>query len=78
MAEIIRAPTPHVQQQALDNTTLTAADIADGDLNINVGTAPLRPAEFVVLDIEQIAKDTTTPSPKNPGKPPFALKKRNP
>jgi hypothetical protein len=77
MAEIIRTPTAHVQQQSLDNTTLTAADIADGDLNINVGTAPLRPAEFVVLDIEQIAEDTTTPSSK-PGKPPFTLKKRNP
>jgi phage tail sheath protein FI len=38
-----------------DATTTTAADIAHGIVNIAVGFAPLDPAEFVVIKIQQIA-----------------------
>jgi uncharacterized protein len=39
----------------LDNT-MTANDINNGIINIQVGFAPLKPAEFIVLKITQIAK----------------------
>ncbi|HTT91132.1 MAG TPA: phage tail sheath subtilisin-like domain-containing protein [Acidimicrobiales bacterium] len=38
-----------------DSTTTTPADIANGVVNILVGFAPLRPAEFVVVQITQLA-----------------------
>jgi hypothetical protein len=38
-----------------DSTTTTQADIDAGVVNIIVGFAPLKPAEFVVLQIQQIA-----------------------
>jgi phage tail sheath protein FI len=38
-----------------DATTTTQADIDRGVVNIVVGFAPLRPAEFVILTIQQIA-----------------------
>lgn len=38
-----------------DSTTTTQADINQGVVNIVVGFAPLKPAEFVVLQIQQIA-----------------------
>ena len=38
-----------------DSTTTTAADIANGIVNIVVGIAPIKPAEFIILQIEQIA-----------------------
>jgi phage tail sheath protein FI len=38
-----------------DSTTTTQADIDRGIVNIVVGFAPLKPAEFVVLYIQQIA-----------------------
>jgi phage tail sheath protein FI len=38
-----------------DRTTTTQADINMGIVNIHVGFAPLKPAEFVVLRIQQIA-----------------------
>jgi phage tail sheath protein FI len=38
-----------------DNSTTTPADIVSGVVNILVGFAPLKPAEFVVLRIQQIA-----------------------
>jgi phage tail sheath protein FI len=40
-----------------DRTTTTQADINLGVVNILVGFAPLKPAEFVVLRIQQIAGD---------------------
>ncbi len=40
-----------------DRTTTTQADINMGIVNIHVGFAPLKPAEFVVLKIQQIAGD---------------------
>ena len=35
-----------------DRTTMTASDIAAGRLNVLVGFAPLRPAEFIVLRLQ--------------------------
>jgi hypothetical protein len=42
----------------VDSETTTAADIANGIVNVLVGFAPLRPAEFVVVRISQIAGQT--------------------
>jgi phage tail sheath protein FI len=39
-----------------DHETTTQADVNLGRVNILVGFAPLRPAEFVVLQIQQIAQ----------------------
>jgi uncharacterized protein len=41
-----------------DATTTTATDIDRGIVNIVVGFAPVKPAEFVILQIEQIAGQT--------------------
>ncbi|WP_457580079.1 phage tail sheath family protein [Ensifer canadensis] len=38
-----------------DSTTTTQSDINHGIVNINVGFAPLKPAEFVVIRLQQIA-----------------------
>ena len=38
-----------------DATTTTPADVANGTVNILVGFAPLVPAEFVVVQIAQLA-----------------------
>ena len=43
-----------------DSTTTTQADIDLGIVNIHVGFAPLKPAEFVVIKIQQIAGDIQT------------------
>ena len=43
-----------------DSTTTTQADIDRGIVNIIVGFAPLKPAEFVVLYIQQIAGNLAT------------------
>jgi phage tail sheath protein FI len=40
-----------------DSETTTQADINNGIVNIIVGFAPLRPAEFVIISIQQIASD---------------------
>ncbi len=40
-----------------DKTTTTQADINEGKVNIDVGFAPLKPAEFVIIRIQQIAGD---------------------
>ena len=42
-----------------DRETTTSDDIAQGIVNIVVGIAPVNPAEFVVLKIQQIAGQTT-------------------
>jgi phage tail sheath protein FI len=39
-----------------DAETTTQTDIDNGIVNIEVGFAPLKPAEFVVLKIQQIAR----------------------
>lgn len=43
-----------------DATTTTQADIDAGIVNVNVGFAPLKPAEFVVISIQQIAGQLVT------------------
>lgn len=43
-----------------DRTTTTQADINLGIVNILVGFAPLKPAEFVVIKLQQIAGDIPT------------------
>jgi phage tail sheath protein FI len=45
-----------------DATTTTQADIADGVVNIVVGFAPLKPAEFVNIRIAQAAGQTGSPA----------------
>ncbi len=40
-----------------DSTTTTQSDINRGIVNIEVGFAPLKPAEFVILKIQQIQKN---------------------
>jgi hypothetical protein len=39
-----------------DRETTTSSDVNSGRVNILVGFAPVRPAEFVVLQIQQIAQ----------------------
>ncbi|MBW7881370.1 MAG: phage tail sheath family protein [Caldilineaceae bacterium] len=41
-----------------DRTTTTQSDIDRGIVNVHVGFAPLKPAEFVVIRIQQIAGQT--------------------
>ncbi len=43
-----------------DSETTTQTDIDNGIVNILVGFAPLKPAEFVVIQIQQIAGQTQT------------------
>ena len=38
-----------------DSTTTTQADVDRGVVNIVVGFAPLRPAEFVIVRLQQLA-----------------------
>jgi uncharacterized protein len=38
-----------------DSTTTTQTDIDNGIVNVIVGFAPLKPAEFVIISIQQIA-----------------------
>lgn len=46
-----------------DSTTTTPEDIENGIVNILVEIAPLKPAEFIVLTIQQIAGGTPAPDP---------------
>jgi len=43
-----------------DNQTTTQTDINNGIVNIVVGFAPLKPAEFVILKIQQLAGQIPT------------------
>jgi phage tail sheath protein FI len=43
-----------------NSQTTTQADIDNGIVNIVVGFAPLKPAEFVIVTIAQIAGQTQT------------------
>jgi hypothetical protein len=43
-----------------DSETTTQTDIDNGIVNILVGFAPLMPAEFVVIQIEQLAGQTSS------------------
>jgi hypothetical protein len=42
-----------------DNTTTVQADIDRGIVNILVGFAPLKPAEFVFIKLQQLAGQTS-------------------
>lgn len=42
-----------------DSTTTTPDDIAQGIVNIIVGIAPVEPAEFIVIQIQQVAGQTS-------------------
>jgi phage tail sheath protein FI len=55
-----RGGTPnHAYFVKCDGSTTTQADIDRGVVNIVVGFAPLKPAEFVVIRIQQIAGGAT-------------------
>jgi hypothetical protein len=41
-----------------DSSTTTQTDIDNGVVNILVGFAPLKPAEFVILKLSQIVNQT--------------------
>ena len=43
-----------------DRTTTTQTDINNGTVNIIVGFAPLKPAEFVVIKLQQMAGQIPT------------------
>jgi phage tail sheath protein FI len=43
-----------------DGTTMTQSDIDRGIVNIVVGIAPVRPAEFVIISISQTVGQTTS------------------
>jgi phage tail sheath protein FI len=46
------------------NSTMTPQDVLDGRLNVEIGLAPVRPAEFIVLRIgQQIQGATVEPAP---------------
>jgi len=45
---------------ACDATTTTQDDINMGIVNVQIGFAPLKPAEFVVITIQQMAGQTPT------------------
>lgn len=47
-------------QVRCDSTTTTATDVASGIVNILVSFAPLNPAEFVVIQIQQLAGQSQT------------------
>jgi hypothetical protein len=43
-----------------DSSTTTQTDINNGIVNIVVGFAPLKPAEFVIIKIQQLAGQIQT------------------
>jgi phage tail sheath protein FI len=55
MADLARQGAFYNYYVTCDSTTTTPADIALGVLNIIVGIAPVMPAEFIVLQIQQWA-----------------------
>jgi phage tail sheath protein FI len=59
MEDILRQGASYGHFVACDSTTTTQADIDRGIVNVHVGFAPLRPAEFVVLRFQQHAGQST-------------------
>jgi phage tail sheath protein FI len=47
-----------------DRTTMTQSDIDNGRLIVVVGIAAVKPAEFVVIQIEQLMQPTPKPKPR--------------
>lgn len=60
MADLQRQGAFYSYQATCDQTTTTAADIANGIVNIVVAFAPVKPAEFIVLTIQQQAAPPST------------------
>jgi phage tail sheath protein FI len=52
MADLVRQGAIYGHHVVCDRTTMSEDDIAGGIVNIQVGFAPLKPAEFVVLRIQ--------------------------
>ena len=55
MADLVRQGACYGHYVACDRATTTQSDIDRGVVNIQVGFAPVKPAEFVVLWIQQLA-----------------------
>lgn len=55
---------------ACDRTTMTQNDLDNGRLVIEIGIAPLKPAEFVIFRIGQWTATTVGPSDTSDGPPP--------
>jgi phage tail sheath protein FI len=55
MADLVRREAFHGFFVKCDRTTMTQDDIDRGIVNVQIGFAPLRPAEFVVLRIQLLA-----------------------
>jgi len=51
--------------------TMTQGDVANGDLNVVVGVAPLKPAEFVIIAIAASAGPPAPDLPPMPRDPPW-------
>jgi phage tail sheath protein FI len=60
MADLARQGAFYRYLVTCDATTTTASDIARGVVNIIVAFAPVKPAEFVVLKIQQLAGQSAT------------------
>ncbi len=63
-----------------DSSTTTQSDIDRGRVNLMVGFAPMRPAEFVVLKVQQSLSSqptpTSAPTPTRKRVPPSGLRRR--
>lgn len=59
MDYLLRQGASYGHYVACDTTTTTQADIDRGIVNVQVGFAPLKPAEFVVLRLQQQAGQST-------------------
>lgn len=59
MDNLLRQGASYGHYVACDSTTTTLADIDRGIVNVHVGFAPLKPAEFVVLRLQQQAGQGT-------------------
>ncbi len=55
MADLARQGAFYGYSVACDKTTTTQSDIDHGVVNVRVAFAPVKPAEFVVLEIQQMA-----------------------
>jgi uncharacterized protein len=50
-----------------DRSTITQNDLDNGRLSITVGVAPVRPAEFIIIEIEQwMSPPAATPAATSP------------
>jgi phage tail sheath protein FI len=60
MADLVRQGACYGYYVTCDRTTTTLDDIDRGVVNIQIGFAPVKPAEFVVLRIQQLAGQSAT------------------